>query len=81
MRTELKWVHTGGVWELGTRGCHASIDQRRIIGGMPSWCFHVYVESHWVDSVSTFEQAKELAESYLPELLRLAILQELPDDT
>ena len=78
----MKWVDCGGgVWELGAHGCHASIVRRRHPEGRSVWWFHVYVEQRWVDLSSTSEKAKAVAESYLPELMQNALLEELSDDT
>jgi hypothetical protein len=78
----MKWVDCGGgIWELGDHGCLASIVRRLPPEGRSVWCFHVYVAQRWVDTPSTFEQAKAVAESYLPELMQIALLEELSDDT
>lgn len=76
----MKWVDCGdGVWELGDHGCHANIVRHRLPGGRSVWYFRVYVEQRWVDLSSTFEKAKAVAESYLPELMQIALLEELSD--
>lgn len=76
----MKWEYRGGgTWELGVDGEHGSVISANwcpttYLWFKPSTCFWPYVGTKRLEAATTSEDAMEMVEKELPDLLRMALV-------